>query len=315
MNSDKSVVVTAAPGSIANLGALFDLAALAIKEKKDIIKVRLIEEKGIHVISTDPSIPSGRKNIAYFVAKEFFERIGIQEVGLEITVHKGVDVGVGLGSSGATAVAVALALNVLFNTKMRSEELIEIAGKGEGAIAGSPHYDNVSASMLGGLVIILRRRPLKIVKLKFPNDIIVVHIMPKIEVKGAKTKFFRSVLPRTITLEEHVEEVANAIKFVKAIYENNLEELGEATCNGGVVEKERSKYIPNYWKIKDIALKCGALGYNISGAGPSMFALVRENEKEEFLERFYSRLSKLEGEYHVEILHPNNEGAQVLEVY
>ena len=43
-----------------------------------------------------------------------------------------------------------------------------------------------------------------------------------------------------------------------------------------VVEPERAKLIPGYWRVKKNALAAGAEGVAISGAGPTMIAIVDE---------------------------------------
>ena len=314
MSICKVRVKASAPGSIANLGVLFDLGALAIGDKRDLVIVERAEREGIVVISKGFNVPNGKENIAYVVAEEFLNRIRIGRVGIKIVVHKGVDVGIGLGSSGATAVATVIALNEFFNSDLTIEELITIAGVGEQAIAGSLHYDNVSASMLGGLVIILSKKPLKVVKYPFPKELSVILITPKkIKTSIRKTEFFRRILPKEISMEQHVDEKSHVIQFMKALYEEDIEELGKVMCEGGIVEDIRSKYIPNYWKIKEKALRCGALGFNISGAGPSMFALVKKDEEEAFIKRMRSDLAKLDSEYNITILHPTNTGALIVE--
>ncbi|MCD6095478.1 MAG: homoserine kinase [Thermoprotei archaeon] len=314
MNIYKTRVKASAPGSIANLGVLFDLGALAIGDKRDLVVVERVNKRDITVISKGFDVPSGKENIAYIVAMEFLNRVGINGEGVKIVVHKGVDVGIGLGSSGATAIATAVALNELFNSNLSTEELIAIAGEGERAIAGSLHYDNVSASMLGGLVIILSKEPLKVVKYSFPKELLIVLITPKkVKISVRKTEFFRKILPKEISLEQHVDEKAHVVRFMKALYEEDIEELGKAICEGGIVERERSKYIPHYWEIKEKALRCGALGFNISGAGPSMFALVRKGEEEAFIKRLCSDFMMLRLEYDIKILHPTNNGALIVE--
>jgi len=48
---------------------------------------------------------------------------------------------------------------------MDYNELIEVAAEGEKVAAGSPHPDNVAASILGGLVLIYQRKPLRAIRI------------------------------------------------------------------------------------------------------------------------------------------------------
>ena len=52
-----------------------------------------------------------------------------------------------------SAAAPAMAFNALYGLKIDKNRLVEYAAEGEIASAGTKHYDNVSASLLGGFVI------------------------------------------------------------------------------------------------------------------------------------------------------------------
>ena len=90
-------------------------------------------------------------------AKEFSNRIGKRAI-VKLKLWKGIPIGKGLGSSGATAAATVIGLNEIFKPGMDYNELIEVA-------AGSPHPDNVAASILGGLVLIYQRKPLRAIRI------------------------------------------------------------------------------------------------------------------------------------------------------
>ena len=69
-------------------------------------------------------------------------------------IIKGVPIGLGMGSSGASAAAAAFGMNQLFELGMSGDDMIFYAGKGEKLTSGTAHYDNVSASILGGFVVV-----------------------------------------------------------------------------------------------------------------------------------------------------------------
>ena len=73
-----------------------------------------------------------------------------------------------MGSSAASAAATAIGINKLFKLNLDSNALVEFAGIGERASAGSVHYDNVAASVLGGFVIV-RTNPLNVIKIEPPK--------------------------------------------------------------------------------------------------------------------------------------------------
>jgi homoserine kinase len=57
-----------------------------------------------------------------------------------------------------------------------------------------------------------------------------------------------------------------------------------------IAEPRRQKLIPDFYKAKRAALAAGALGFSISGAGPSVFALC---EGEEIARKVADAISKV----------------------
>ncbi len=272
-----------APASTANLGCLFDLAAMAVDAWTDKVIVKV--EKGREVKVEGEGIPSGKENTAYHAAVAVLEKYGDPPVGLNIKVVKGVPVGIGLGSSGATAAAAAAAVDLALGGKLTPDDLVWAAGQGEAAVAGAPHYDNVAASVLGGLAIILSRQPLKVVKMD-PPELAILFLIPVKAPEGKKTRKAREILPKLVELDAMVEAMSAIAEFLVSLSRNDAAGLGRAVSRGGVVEKARGEIIPGYWELKEKALKLGALGCNISGAGPSILILVKkggENEIEKAL--------------------------------
>ena len=309
-------VIVSAPSSIANLGSLFDIAAMAVNYGRDVVKITVRRGSGIRVTSHDPRIPSGRKNTAYRTVETFLNKVGlsVREVFVEVEITKGIKPGIGLGSSGATPAAVAKALNEVFEKPLSLNELVEVAGQGEIVAAGFVHYDNVAASLLGGIAVIVQRSPVKVIRIEPPDDISILLITPKdikIPLRGGKTGFFRRILPPKVDLSEMIEQCTAVSEFFISLMTKDLEMLGKAVSRGGVVERERSKFIPNYWRIKEIALKSGALGFNIAGAGPSMFALVRKSESAQVFNVVRNKLSEIGVEAELKLLEPESTGARL----
>ncbi|RMF29813.1 MAG: homoserine kinase, partial [Candidatus Nitrosothermus koennekii] len=141
-----------APSSTANLGPGFDVFGLALDAYYDQVSIEQIKE-GI-VLESEDNIPLDiDKNSAGLAALNLCKDYDIKD-GLRIKIKKGVPAGYGLGSSGASAAAVVKALDAMYELNLSNEELIKYAAIGEQASAGSIHYDNVAASLLGGFVIV-----------------------------------------------------------------------------------------------------------------------------------------------------------------
>jgi len=119
-------------------------------------------------------------------AKEFLNKICGKAI-IRLKLWKGVLTGKGLGSSRATAATTVVGLNKIFKPRISYNELIEIAAEGERVAAGSPYPDNVAASILGGLVLIYQRRPLRTTKLPLRVNPRIILAIPKITLVKEKT--------------------------------------------------------------------------------------------------------------------------------
>ncbi len=265
----KSVKVKA-PCSTANLGPGFDVFGLALDAFYD--EIQLIKKgNGIRIESSDPIPLEPGKNSAGLVVKEMAKKFKIKE-GLCLKIKKNVPAGFGMGSSASSAAAAAVAFNTLFNLNLDSNSLVQFAGMGERASAGSVHYDNVAASVLGGFVIV-RTNPFNVIKIEPPKDLVLCVAIPKIKIPQKKTEVSRSVLPKEIKLSDHVKNLANAAAITTGFIKKDVELIGHSISDI-IVEPARKHLIPGFDKVKTNALKAGALGVTISGAGPSVISFT-----------------------------------------
>jgi len=181
-----SSVTVKAPSSTANLGPGFDVFGLALNAFYDEIKISKKKTVGIKILTRD-SIPTNpQQNTAGLVAKTMLKKFKLKG-GLEIKIKKGVPAGFGIGSSAASAAATSVGINKLFNLKLDANSLVEFAGVGEKASAGSIHYDNVAASVLGGFVIV-RTNPLDVIRIKPPENLVLCLAVPKLDVPAKKNQ-------------------------------------------------------------------------------------------------------------------------------
>ena len=263
----KSVTVRA-PCSTANLVPGFDVFGLALDAFYDEVTVTK-KGKGITIVSSDDIPLKPEQNTAGLVAKEIIKKEKLRG-GIEIKIKKGVPAGFGMGSSAASAAACAVGINKLYNLKLSQNKLVSYAGIGEKASAGSIHYDNVAASILGGFVIV-SLNPINIVKIEAPKDLALCIGVPKIKVPKKKTKVSRAVIPKTIKLSDSITNLSNAANIVAGFLNKDSTLIGKSVKDV-IVEPARKHMIPGFDAVKKNALRVGALGVTISGAGPSVIA-------------------------------------------
>jgi len=259
------------PASIANLGPGFDVFGVALREIGDILSLKAIPEIEIRISINGKqavSIPSDpRANSAGAVLQHVIENHGVGH-GFEVILEKGVPAGKGLGSSGASAAAAAFASTRLLGLDLPQRDFVRLAAVGEAAVSGSPHADNVSASLLGGFTMV--GSEYDVIRLDPPSVEIVV-VIPEVEYEN-KTRLARSLLPESVPLKSAVLNVGNASRMAAAVALGDPELFGRSICDN-LVEPRRAQMIPNFWKVKEAALDSGAYGCSIAGGGPSMFAV------------------------------------------
>ena len=268
-----------APASSANLGPGFDVFALALESPRDSVSLR--HEPGGSKVSvrigrvTGLDVPrSADENGACIVCKEMSTRFEVRG-NVTVDLDKRVPIGMGLGSSGASAAGAAVAMNELLGLGLSQDELIFHAGKGEGATSGARHYDNVAASILGGFVVVGAGAKGKPTASRFdpPEDMAVCVATPVVELPKRKTEYARSLLPRSVPFDSLVANVANASLMVAGFAKRDIKLIGKGMTDK-VVDKARKSMIPGYDRVRSEAIGAGAEGVCISGAGPSLLAVV-----------------------------------------
>jgi homoserine kinase len=272
-------VTVRAPATTANLGPGYDVFGLALAEPSDKVTLTQIPE-GVKIevaglsAATIPTVPE--KNTAGVVAAHIIKEFSLK-TGVHVKIEKGILPGMGLGSSAASAAAVAYGLNHMFSLNLNNNQLIRLAAKGEVASAGSEHADNVSAAICGDFVIIKSYNPLEIVNLKSPRDMEVSVAYPHVATPGNKTEKARAVVPKQVTIEKLVHNVGRAAAIASGFATGNVDLIGGSMADA-VVEPARAFLIPGYERVKENALKAGACGVTISGAGPAMISVVNKRK-------------------------------------
>ncbi|MFQ6080403.1 MAG: homoserine kinase [Candidatus Bathyarchaeia archaeon] len=267
-----------APATSANLGAGFDVFSVALDALFDSVHVEVVEGNSIQIsvegIGADLVPVEPGKNTAGIVAKILLD-LSKKECGLTMKIKKGIKPGSGLGSSAASAAAAALAINEALNLNLSRRELIKFAAQGETASAGAPHADNVSSALLGFFTVVKSYDPLEVIQLPSPKNVEFVIAVPDMVIE---TRLARSVLPKRVKLSDLVYNVGHAATFIAGITLNDVDLMGKSMTDS-IIEPARAHLIPGLAEVKKSAIEAGAAGVTITGAGPSILALVNAEKK------------------------------------
>jgi homoserine kinase len=271
----KSIKVFA-PATVANVVCGYDVLGFAVNAPGDEVIMRLRDEPGVvitKITGDDGRLPmSAEKNTVSASVQHYLKHIGREEVGVEIELHKKMPIGSGLGSSSASTVAGLFAINTLFDSQLSNMELVPFAMRGEELACGYGHADNVAPALLGGFVLIRSYEPLDIISLPHPEGMHAAIVYPEVDVP---TKDARQMIRSKVLLKDAVTQWGNVAGLVSGLFMKDYELIGRS-MKDVLVEPVRSILIPDFEVMKALALGIGAIGFGISGSGPSVFALTKD---------------------------------------
>ncbi len=260
------------PGTVANLVCGFDILGMALTEPYDIMEVKLLDEPQVIIHNKDNfKLPTeAEKNVAGVVFLSMMEKLG-GTVGFEVTIEKHIKPGSGIGSSAASAAGAAVAANHLLGNIFSIDELIQFAMNGEELASGVKHADNIAPCILGGVTLIRSIHPLDIIPLNSP-DLYVTVVHPQIEVR---TSDARQILRQQVSLKDAIKQWGNIAGLVAGFMKNDVDLIGRS-LEDVIIEPIRSILIPGFAEVKAKCKEAGALGGGISGSGPSVFMLSKD---------------------------------------
>lgn len=260
-----------APATVANVAVGFDLLGFSMSHVGDKVTVERVEAPGVTVagitgVVTELPLDS-TKNTASVALLAMTRELQLP-FGFKVSIEKGIPLGSGMGGSAASAVGAVVAANAVLDRPIPPLELLKFALAGETSASGSAHADNIAPCLFGGLTLSFSVSPLKIVPIPTPPELMCVLVHPHLKIE---TRHARSILKPTLMLHEHVRQSANLAAFISACHRNDFE-LIAASMIDLVIEPQRASLIPGFYDAKNAAVDQGALGFSISGSGPSVFA-------------------------------------------
>jgi homoserine kinase len=255
------------PASTANLGPGFDSIGVALNLFLT-LQVELASRWEIY--SNTPelmSFPKDERHFIYQVAKRVSNRYKKTLTPCKVQVESEIPLARGLGSSAAAIIAGIELANQVGRLELTSQEKLELATELEG------HPDNVGAALYGGLVIGSYHHGQTDV-LAFPEKRFeVVAFIPRTMLL---TKESRQVLPSKWTYQASVAASAIANLLVAALLSGNWRMVGKMMESDLFHHPYRQGLIPQFNEIKQYAMVNGAIGVAISGAGPTVIALIEK---------------------------------------
>ena len=266
----KQSVKVFAPATISNVGPGFDLMGFAIEEPGDILIIRQNISGFLRIINNTPcQIPEDpKKNVATVSAAALLKAAGSGQ-GFDFYFETKINPGSGIGSSAASSAAAVVGVNALLNNPFTIDELLPFAMEGETLASGSEHADNIAPALLGGFILIRSYNPIDIISLKYPENLYCTVVHPDIEIKTSES---RKLIPKEFPINMVLKQCGNIAGLIAGLTTSDYRLIGR-TLDDSIAEPIRAGLIPGYHELKSKLHENGALGGNISGSGPAIFAL------------------------------------------
>jgi homoserine kinase len=297
------------PATVANLVCGFDILGMALQEPFDVMEVSLLDEPGVIVTSkngfplpTDPALNTAGAPLIAMLEE-------LQEpVGFHVEINKLIKPGSGIGSSAASAAGAVVGANHLLKNRFSKEDLVRFALFGEKVASGVKHADNIAPCIYGGITLIRSIFPLDIVSIPAPTlHVTVVH--PQIEVR---TSDARQILRKQVLLKDAIRQWGNIAGLVAGLIKNDYDLIGRS-LEDVIIEPVRSMLIPGFDQVKRQCKAAGALGGGISGSGPSIFMLSKDQttarQLENIMHDIYQRIGL---DHHTYVTTINQQGVKII---
>lgn len=292
-----SKVTVRVPATSANIGPGFDAAGLALGLYSDFTFEEI--DKGLWFRGCNPGFDNAKNPIvqAYFAT---CDAIGVPHRGVSIQMEVKIPYASGLGASAVLLCAGAMAANALHGSPLSRRQLLDLTCAIEG------HPDNLAPAFFGGLSVSLMKENDRVYTGKFEcaKDLRFVAMIPEYELP---TSVARKALPKSVPRKDAVFNLSHATLLFKAL-ETGDEELIRAAMDDRLHQPYRKQLIPCYDEVQSLCLEAGALGFCVSGAGPTLLALTKDPD---FADRIRPKIQALPHYWKVLNLVVDQEGARV----
>lgn len=253
------------PATSANIGPGFDSLGLALALY---CNVEFCESSGGISISGCDKKYATADNLALIAYKYTFERLGRQFDGVSVKIKSDIPVARGLGSSAALTVAGVVAANEMCGGTLTKQEILKICTELEG------HPDNAAPAIYGELTASMMQDNIPYcVSYPVNENVSFIALVPPFE---TSTKAARALLPKKIAYCDAIHNISHTALLLKAL-EFGDAKLIAASLRDALHEPYRKALIPDFDRVKALALANGAAAFYISGSGSTCMGVFFED--------------------------------------
>ena len=275
-----------APASSANLGPGFDTLALAL-DLRCRVRAEPAASWSIRHSGPEPYLGDTEDDAILTAARKVSSRP------LRVEVSNYIPLCRGLGSSAAAFAAGTLAALRANGHNPGHDDLFRCVKELEG------HPDNAAAAVYGGLVAVVDA---SVIHPSLSSDLVPVLAVPGFELKTSDS---RKVIPGSVPVETTVRTIGRVAALLEGLRTGSGRML-ELARGDEIHEAPRTAHNPSVGRLIATALETGALHACLSGAGPSVLCLVRQDHLPSVIPALES---SIDSGGRVMVLAPDNFGA------
>ena len=258
----RSAFHVSVPASSANLGPGFDAVGIALDLR---LRARVEAASRFSLSFEDgPHAPSHDGYAEAILAA--MRRIDPKLPCVTMRVENAIPLGKGLGSSAAGALlglaTASYARTERLDRTMLAQHICEIEG----------HPDNALAALYGGTVIAASSKASDCIRVDAPHDLCALVVVPEFDLA---THAARALLPDRYDRKDMVYQVQRASLLGAALASGSWNALG-AAMHDRLHQPYRAEVVPGLAAALAVRAK-ELVGIALSGAGPSVLAIVRQS--------------------------------------
>lgn len=258
------------PATTANIGPGFDCLGAALTLYNQFTFTPLNEEPGyLEIVARGDEadrVQTTDSNLVYQAFSQFYQGLKQLTPAVKIEIDLGVPLARGLGSSATAIVGGLVGANALAGLPLSQTAVMQMA------IAMEGHPDNVVPALLGGcrLAATGLETDWEICEVGWHESLATIVAIPNFELPTAEA---RRVLPDSYSRADAIFNTAHLGLLLRGLATGQPNWL-KAALQDRIHQPYRQSLIPGYQTVQTAALKAGAYGMVISGAGPTLLAIA-----------------------------------------
>ena len=291
-------MVITVPATSANLGAGFDTLGLALNLRNE-IEVIPSNRTEIEIYGENAEfLKKLSRNYFVDIFNEHYKYLTDKQENFKFKFNNKIPISRGLGSSSAVIVAAITAAYEMAQIPYKKDKIINLALNYE------PHPDNITPATLGGFCVAkLKKNRVFFLKKFIPTNLRAVIVIPN---KPISTQKSRESLKKTYPLKDVVTNISSSSMITAAFFSEKFDIL-KYIIEDKIHQENRMKSIPELFRVREIALREGALMSTLSGSGSTFFNLAYKDDAYSI----YAALKDNFKDFTVKILNFDNLGVKV----